>query len=407
MGAEAMQAIPTRFETVYRKEFPFVWAAARRLGVPPAALDDAVQDVFLTAHRRWDELDYEVSARGWLYGVTRRVAFRYRRTAARTARRKSAVSAAGGGRNEPHAELEGAHDVDAVLAGLEEGRREVFVMSELLDMSGPEIAAELSIPLNTVYSRLRLARRQLERKVTRGRAGWLHGLRREQKPPREQARRTWALLLPSLGKVPGAVVGTTWTAGKIGATVAAAGVLGIVLASVPDSRAGPPEPESRSRVVKSATPAEPTPARGGTRGASISKHPQPAPTVVGDVPVPTPVAAATPVLPPPTRPSRGTAAPPETDSTSPSADEPDSLAAEVAVLDRATAALREGQPARALQWLSEHARRFPEGRLSELRQTTRVRTLCRLGRHAQARTEASGQPKTAAMTRALGSCEDA
>ena len=34
-------------------------------------------------------------------------------------------------------------------------------MTELLGMSGPEIAGELQLPLNTVYSRLRLARAQL------------------------------------------------------------------------------------------------------------------------------------------------------------------------------------------------------------------------------------------------------
>lgn len=403
MGAQAMQAVPTRFETVYRREFPFVWAAARRFGVHPAVLDDAVQDVFLTAYRRWDELDYEVSARGWLYGVTRRVAFRYRRTAARTARRKSAVSAAGKERHEPHAELEGAHDVDAVLAGLEAGRREVFVMSELLDMSGPEIAAELSIPLNTVYSRLRLARRQLERKVTRGHGGWLHGLRREQKPPRDQARRTWALLLPSLGKLPAATVGTTWTAGKIGATVAAAGVLGIVLASMPEGRAGAPKPESATQVAKSSVAVEPKKSRRGSGSSRAPSTPDASPSSPAAVPIQTPAAGTSPT---PTRP-----APPRT-SAEPSnaaapAEDPDTLAAEVAVLDRATAALREGQSARALQWLAEHARRFPDGRLAELRQTTRIRTLCRLGQHDRARAEASALPSSAAMTRALDSCEDA
>jgi RNA polymerase sigma factor (sigma-70 family) len=159
-----MRAPFTGFERVYRREFPFVWAAARRLGVHPAALDDAVQDVFLTAYRRWADLHYEVSPRAWLYGVTRRVAFRYRRSEARTVRRKAAVAVAGAGETRPTApqgDRDEAHDVDTVLAVLEPKRREVFVMAELLDMSGPEIAAELQIPVDTVYSRLRLARRQL------------------------------------------------------------------------------------------------------------------------------------------------------------------------------------------------------------------------------------------------------
>jgi DNA-directed RNA polymerase specialized sigma24 family protein len=80
------------FEALYRDEFAFVWTTARRLGVTPAIQEDVVQDVFLTAYRRLDQLRFEVSARAWLYGVTRRVAARYRRSASRTARRMTAVA---------------------------------------------------------------------------------------------------------------------------------------------------------------------------------------------------------------------------------------------------------------------------------------------------------------------------
>jgi hypothetical protein len=69
--------------------------------------------------------------------------------------------------------------------------------------------------------------------------------------------------------------------------------------------------------------------------------------------------------------------------------EPPGLEEEVAVLDRATAALRKGDAAHALQWLAEHERRFPSGRLVDVRKATRVRALCRLGRDAQARAEAA------------------
>jgi DNA-directed RNA polymerase specialized sigma24 family protein len=64
---EAMQLagdqapIHRQFRAIYRDEFAFVWAVARRFGVPVAALDDAVQDVFLTAFRRIDRLGYQVS----------------------------------------------------------------------------------------------------------------------------------------------------------------------------------------------------------------------------------------------------------------------------------------------------------------------------------------------------------
>ena len=35
------------FEEVYEAHFDFVWRSVRRLGVPPASVDDAVQDVFV------------------------------------------------------------------------------------------------------------------------------------------------------------------------------------------------------------------------------------------------------------------------------------------------------------------------------------------------------------------------
>jgi RNA polymerase sigma factor (sigma-70 family) len=76
-----------RFRDLYRDEFAFVWSVARRMGAVPTAVDDVVQEVFLTAYRRFDGLQFEVSARAWLYGVTRRIVQRQRRSEARHARR--------------------------------------------------------------------------------------------------------------------------------------------------------------------------------------------------------------------------------------------------------------------------------------------------------------------------------
>jgi RNA polymerase sigma-70 factor (ECF subfamily) len=49
-----------------------------------------------------------------------------------------------------------------LLEGLEESRREIFVMVELEQLSAPDVATVLEIPLNTVYSRLRRARSDFE-----------------------------------------------------------------------------------------------------------------------------------------------------------------------------------------------------------------------------------------------------
>jgi len=46
----------------------------------------------------------------------------------------------------------------------------VFVLAELEQMSAPEIAEATGLKLNTVYSRLRLARAEMEKALERHRA---------------------------------------------------------------------------------------------------------------------------------------------------------------------------------------------------------------------------------------------
>jgi RNA polymerase sigma-70 factor (ECF subfamily) len=56
------------------------------------------------------------------------------------------------------------------LGDLDEKKREVLVLSELEELTAPEIAEALGINLNTVYSRLRLAREEFDRVAARYRA---------------------------------------------------------------------------------------------------------------------------------------------------------------------------------------------------------------------------------------------
>jgi RNA polymerase sigma-70 factor, ECF subfamily len=53
--------------------------------------------------------------------------------------------------------------LDAALGTIEVGRRAVLLLHEVEEMTAPEIARVMEIPLNTVYSRLRVARGELER----------------------------------------------------------------------------------------------------------------------------------------------------------------------------------------------------------------------------------------------------
>jgi RNA polymerase sigma-70 factor (ECF subfamily) len=57
--------------------------------------------------------------------------------------------------------------LESVLAELDEPKREVFVMVEVLEMTVPEVVQSLEIPLNTAYSRLRMARQAFEEALAR------------------------------------------------------------------------------------------------------------------------------------------------------------------------------------------------------------------------------------------------
>jgi RNA polymerase sigma-70 factor (ECF subfamily) len=57
--------------------------------------------------------------------------------------------------------------LSVLLDGLDERKREVFVLSEILEMNGREIAETLGVPMNTVYSRLRVAREEFDKAAQR------------------------------------------------------------------------------------------------------------------------------------------------------------------------------------------------------------------------------------------------
>ena len=54
-----------------------------------------------------------------------------------------------------------------LLDGLDDDKRAVFVLAELEQMSAPQIAEVLGENVNTIYARLRAARREFEQMVAR------------------------------------------------------------------------------------------------------------------------------------------------------------------------------------------------------------------------------------------------
>jgi RNA polymerase sigma-70 factor (ECF subfamily) len=148
------------FDALYDSEFVYVWNSLRRLGIRDADLPDLVHDVFVKAFRSFAQYDPARPVRPWLFGVALHVSSDFRQLARHQRevlgksleRADDTLSALG--------RLEANEDrllVLEILEGIEANRRVVFVMRELNDHSVREIAEALALPLNTVYSRLRLA----------------------------------------------------------------------------------------------------------------------------------------------------------------------------------------------------------------------------------------------------------
>jgi RNA polymerase sigma-70 factor (ECF subfamily) len=163
------------FETLYDDYFPYVWRAALRLGVPLAHADDVVQEVFLVVYRKLGEFQGRSTLKTWLYGIALRVArahrLRLRSPAGAEVLDAEQVRAPDAVRPDERAQnAEAARLVSALLEGLDDDQREVFVLAELEELTVPEIAEILGVKLNTVYSRLRLARAAFSDAVARHRA---------------------------------------------------------------------------------------------------------------------------------------------------------------------------------------------------------------------------------------------
>lgn len=166
------------FGAIYDAFFPYIWRSVQRLGVPASRTDDVVQEVFTIAYRKLDAFEGRLSVKTWLYGIALR-ARSYRTEAQRDERDEpldaERIHAPDAARPDCRAEhAEAARIVSTILDGLDGDQREVFVLTELEELSAPEIAEVLGVKLNTVYSRLRLAREAFAKASARYRAqnGW-------------------------------------------------------------------------------------------------------------------------------------------------------------------------------------------------------------------------------------------
>jgi RNA polymerase sigma-70 factor (ECF subfamily) len=168
-AAPRLDRVQPTVAEVYDRHAPFVFRVLRGLGVGDDRVDDAVQDVFIVVHRRLGEFEARSSLTTWLYGIARRVASQYRRSAAARREGEADLDQVAGGASpyDDARRAQAARLCQEILDELDDDKREVFVLIELEQMSAPDVAQVLAIPVNTVYSRLRLARARFEAALAR------------------------------------------------------------------------------------------------------------------------------------------------------------------------------------------------------------------------------------------------
>lgn len=394
-------AAPAAFADLYRLHAPFTWACLRRLGVPPALVDDAMQEVWVTAHRRLATLHAPGAAKAWLYGIARRVAAHYRRAEGRHRRKLDAW----GDTAPTHAEAgrESQMIVEAILASLDERVREAFVLSELEGWTAPEIAQATGANTNTIYWRVRTARHQLQSQLAahggeRSLDAEVIELRDATKPPRKAISHAWLVLAPQLGRAP--VLGglfASWSAAKlalVGAGITVALATGVEVGLRPSSTAAP-------RAAVAAVDPTPSPSRAvapspvavlpSTPNAGVPEDRVPPEVAAEDRPVDVaPSSAARIVVPPPPEPAPVPAV--------------DVTAEEARLLTEAKLALTEGRTGDAAAILAAHRDRFADSKLADLRASLELDVLCRSGdaAAARARIETTSPGRLPPSCRALG-----
>jgi RNA polymerase sigma-70 factor (ECF subfamily) len=161
VAAPAATGASRDFDAIFEQEFSYVWRTLGRLGIREVDREDLANEVFFQVYRRLPTVDFERPLRPWLFAFAFRIASGHRRLARNRLEQSVGlpeVTDGAPGADEAMERRESRELVDRGLESLELDQRAVFALHEIDGCAMPEIAAALAIPLNTAYSRLRLAR---------------------------------------------------------------------------------------------------------------------------------------------------------------------------------------------------------------------------------------------------------
>lgn len=168
VSAHAEQA----FHALFASTCQHITHQAARMRVPTYAIDDVVQDTYLIAFRRLPEFRGTAALRHWLSSILKNVVRNYFRQQRRRGRGEALSSEVvdpsqlvdgSPGPDELVSSHQTAQAVRNAMKRLDRAQANVFQSVELEGSTVAEIANETSTKPQTVYSRLKAARRVFRR----------------------------------------------------------------------------------------------------------------------------------------------------------------------------------------------------------------------------------------------------
>jgi RNA polymerase sigma-70 factor (ECF subfamily) len=162
------------FAAVFEADFAYVCTSLHRLGARGQDIEDVAHDVFVVLVEKLATLDRSRSLRPWLFGVAMRLLQTHRRKLRGTTEVPTSSPDALDSSPSPSDEVLAAEQrrlVDDALGELPPEQRAVLVLHAIDDIAMPRVAEALEIPLNTAYSRYRLAKENFSRSLRRAKLG--------------------------------------------------------------------------------------------------------------------------------------------------------------------------------------------------------------------------------------------
>jgi len=139
--------------------------------VPPPAVEDLVQDVFLRAMPRISSLREKDHFGGWLAAIARNCAVDFFRRSRQVESLEDSVEEELPGKSANSSDSAEAHAVLAAIRTLPEAYREPLVMRLVEGMTGPEIAERTGLTHGSVRVNLHRGIQQLREILQGGKAG--------------------------------------------------------------------------------------------------------------------------------------------------------------------------------------------------------------------------------------------